>query len=261
MQAQVISVKHAADRREHIRTEFARVGVPFAFFDAVTPVDADVWRRRLGLERHHFGVLSPVEVACFLSQVALWQKMVDESIPYMAIFEDDVYLAGDAAAFLQDEAWRSLGVDIVKIETTRGALRLGAPCMQVMGRQISRLAERHMGMGGYILSLRGAESLLRLIHSQTRPMPGVDHLVFEQYLWQGELAVYQLHPAICIQECILHADRITMPGDLEGARQLRRSRSQFSDLSWARCLRVAGYVFWQAIEMVKSGRRAKVEFR
>ena len=58
--------------------------------------------------------LSQNELACLLSHVSLWQKAIDEKIPAIAIFEDDIHLSQDAELFLKDSNW--LSHDIVKIE-------------------------------------------------------------------------------------------------------------------------------------------------
>jgi glycosyl transferase family 25 len=53
-------------------------------------------------------------LACLLSHVSLWKKVVDKKIPAIAIFEDDIYLGENAELLLKDLSW--LSVDIVKIE-------------------------------------------------------------------------------------------------------------------------------------------------
>jgi glycosyl transferase family 25 len=60
--------------------------------------------------------LSPGELACFMSHVSIWQKMVDEQIPHLAIFEDDVYLGQNADYFLSSDTWIQSDWQIIKLE-------------------------------------------------------------------------------------------------------------------------------------------------
>lgn len=45
------------------------------------------------------------ELACFMSHTNIWQKMIDESRAYLAVFEDDVYLGEDAEILLNNMEW------------------------------------------------------------------------------------------------------------------------------------------------------------
>ncbi len=45
------------------------------------------------------------ELACFMSHVSIWQKMVDEQLPYVAIFEDDVFLGERAFEIFNSSSW------------------------------------------------------------------------------------------------------------------------------------------------------------
>jgi glycosyl transferase, family 25 len=87
----VISLKTATARREHIQKEFGKQNIDFEFFDALTPDLAKPLAEKMALQVHE-DFLTSGELACFMSHVSIWQKMVDEQIPHLAIFEDDVYL-------------------------------------------------------------------------------------------------------------------------------------------------------------------------
>ena len=100
----VISLKTATARREHIVQEFGKQNIGFEFFDALTPNLARPLAEQMQLNIHD-DFLSPGELACFMSHVSIWQKMVDEHIPHLAIFEDDVYLGKDAAELLNSAGW------------------------------------------------------------------------------------------------------------------------------------------------------------
>ena len=99
MKNTVISLTAAIDRREHIKTEFNKHNINFEFFDALTPSVAEAYAKKL-CTNFESSNLSGGELACMMSHVSIWQKMIDESIPYLAIFEDDVYLGEDAEYLL-----------------------------------------------------------------------------------------------------------------------------------------------------------------
>ncbi|MGO2231698.1 glycosyltransferase family 25 protein, partial [Psychrobacter sp.] len=86
----VISLQSATERREHINSEFGKHNVNFEFFDALTPDTAKDYALSLGLNLDSIS-LTLGELACMMSHVALWKKAIDNHIPYITIFEDDVY--------------------------------------------------------------------------------------------------------------------------------------------------------------------------
>ncbi|WP_211684871.1 glycosyltransferase family 25 protein, partial [Neisseria meningitidis] len=106
MQNHVISLASAAERRAHIADTFGARGIPFQFFDALMPSEAlEQAMAELvpGLSAHPY--LSSVEKACFMSHVVLWKQALDEGVPYVAVFEDDVLLGEGAEKFLDEDAW------------------------------------------------------------------------------------------------------------------------------------------------------------
>jgi len=194
----VISLKTATARREHIVQEFGKQNVGFEFFDALTPDLARPLAEKMQLNiQDEF--LSPGELACFMSHVSIWQKMVDEHIPHLAIFEDDVYLGKNADYFLQEEAWLQPDWHIVKLEAfSRKILHELKGVDLGKQRRLFKLKGRHVGAAGYILSLNAAQYLMALLRQAEIKEP-LDHLLFDpQYHTQG-MSLYQMKPALCIQ--------------------------------------------------------------
>ncbi|HFA7349592.1 TPA: glycosyltransferase family 25 protein, partial [Neisseria gonorrhoeae] len=97
MQNHVISLASAAERRAHIADTFGSRGIPFQFFDALMPserLERAMAELVPGLSAHPY--LSGVEKACFMSHAVLWEQALDEGLPYIAVFEDDVLLGEGA---------------------------------------------------------------------------------------------------------------------------------------------------------------------
>lgn len=96
----VISPQNATQRCEHIAQEFGKQNIDFEFFDAITVDLAKEIGARLKVDLSNNQHLVGREKACFLSHVCLFQKMLDENIDYLGIFEDDIYLGENAHLFL-----------------------------------------------------------------------------------------------------------------------------------------------------------------
>ena len=218
----VISLKTATVRREHIVQEFGKQNVGFEFFDALTPDLARPLAEKMQLNiQDEF--LSPGELACFMSHVSIWQKMVDEHIPHLAIFEDDVYLGKNADYFLQEEAWLQPDWHIVKLEAfSRKILHELKGVDLGKQRRLFKLKGRHVGAAGYILSLNAAQYLMALLRQAEIKEP-LDHLLFDpQYHTQG-MSLYQMKPALCIQSYLYEQAQENQFGSmLENERVERR---------------------------------------
>ena len=218
----VISLKTAAARREHIVREFGKQNVGFEFFDALTPDLARPLAEKMQLNiQDEF--LSPGELACFMSHVSIWQKMVDEHIPHLAIFEDDVYLGKNADYFLQEEAWLQPDWHIVKLEAFSRKIVHELKGIDLgKQRRLFKLKGRHVGAAGYILSLNAAQYLIALLRQAEIKEP-LDHLLFDpQYHTQG-MSLYQMKPALCIQSYLYEQAQENQFGSmLENERVERR---------------------------------------
>ncbi|MDI1224402.1 MULTISPECIES: glycosyltransferase family 25 protein [Acinetobacter] len=199
----VISLKSAKDRRAHILQQFDDKDIPFSFFDAIEPDSIVTQAEKINLTLCQSD-LSQNELACLLSHVSLWQKAIDEKIPAIAIFEDDIHLGQDAELFLKDSNW--LSYDIVKTEKAYAKVVLDLDKTKVFNNKnffLRRLRKAHLGAAGYILSYNGAIELVEYLKKQD-VFDHVDQMIFRKYISERKLGVYQLTPALCIQDYILN---------------------------------------------------------
>ena len=104
----------------------------------------------------------------------------------------------DQLTRLVEGDWLPEDADIVKFETTKRLVEVhGRRFYSSIGRHLGRLASRHMGAAGYIVTRRAAE---RLLESTERPPDAVDHALFRPEAWDAlELKVYQMDPAPIVQ--------------------------------------------------------------
>ncbi|MFB2538691.1 MULTISPECIES: glycosyltransferase family 25 protein [unclassified Acinetobacter] len=224
MKNYVISLATATERRRHIIQEFGQQGIDFEFFDAVTPTDTPSIGEQLGIDLQNNQRLSVGEKACFLSHVSLWQKMLDDDIEYMAIFEDDVYLGEKADKFLHDDTWLSdITFDIIKLETFFEKVALGKSIATSLDRKLRSLNSPHMGAGGYLISTTGASKLMGYLTtlSADKFVP-IDHIIFE--ILKKPLNIYQVVPALCVQSMFF--DKNQLPSSLEVYRQNNPKQNQ-----------------------------------
>lgn len=202
----VISLETAQQRREHITREFSDKGIAFEFFDAISPFNRmqDITKELIpALEENN--TLSNGEKGCLLSHLALWKRCIDEHLDYVAIFEDDVLLNDDIHLFLNNDEWLNNLLKenvIVKLETFFMPVELD--CKEVnkyANREISILRSIHYGTAGYIISRSASKYLLdTLYHKNKDELLAVDQIIFNQLLTNEVISIYQVNPALCLQE-------------------------------------------------------------
>ncbi|MRT36429.1 glycosyl transferase [Acinetobacter sp. RIT698] len=221
----VISLSTAQERREHIKNQFSTKNVDFDFFDALTPEPAAIFAQELGLNIDN-QILTKGEVACFMSHVYLWEKMIKENIPYMVIFEDDIYLGDNVSEFLLDSNWLDSEWHLIKLEEFTPRVALGKKNKVFngqTGRAVFQLNSKNLGTAGYILSQQAAVILINYIKSLDK-LIALDHLMFENVVKQKILTVNQLKPALCIQDVTLYStkDSVKFASHLYKERLTRR---------------------------------------
>ncbi len=218
----VISLPAATERRIHIQHQFSAQKIDFEFFDAVTPEPAQLFADQLDISIKNAD-LTKGEIACLMSHVCLWQKIVDECIPYAAIFEDDIFLANAANQYLCNSEWlKIIDVNIIKIEAFSNNAFMSMKSIKIGegGHHLKLLTGMHLGCAGYILSNNAASSMLGFARSYPIVI-AVDHIVFENYIKLGCYPVYQMNPAICMQSDILLPKNTGFTSSLEKERRLR----------------------------------------
>uniref|UniRef100_A5WE45 Glycosyl transferase, family 25 n=1 Tax=Psychrobacter sp. (strain PRwf-1) TaxID=349106 RepID=A5WE45_PSYWF len=216
----VISLSSATDRRQHIESEFAKHQVDYEFFDALTPDVATPYAKKLGLDVSSAN-LTPGEVACMMSHVALWEKIINEDLEYATIFEDDIYLGEDSSALLNRTDWIKPDWHIIKIEAFAKKTYLANKTHEVLAnkRHVTQLKGKNLGTAGYILSKQGAK--IYLDYLKRHALLPLDRVMFDDFVHQGAEPVQQLVPALCIQEMLLHKNNPALPSALLKERQDR----------------------------------------
>jgi len=185
----VINLDRSVDRLADVTAEFSRIGIPF---ERVAGIDAARGAPFTALP------LTGAEVCCFLSHRLCWQSIADGPDRYGAVFEDDVVFSHDAGPMLSDVSWIPRDADVVKLETFFVRVRIGSRDVSAQnGYSVRRLAGRHMGSCGYLISKDAAQKLLK---GTNRLKAAVDFALFNPTeMTTARNATYQLMPALCTQ--------------------------------------------------------------
>lgn len=225
----VISLKNNNEKRkDHIHEEFSKQNISFEFFDAITPNQNDSILLQNKLKISH--PLTNNEIACSLSHFMIWKKIVDENIPFAAIFEDDIYLGADANLFLMSKDWIDPEIDIIKLEKGwQRKIKTSLFASETIGnRRMYRLASNHYGTAGYIIFNKGARFLLNY-YSKIQITTPIDALIFGSLLSERNFNVQQLLPTLCVQDFILNNGHINFPSaiavmpDVQPDKKIKRS--------------------------------------
>jgi glycosyl transferase family 25 len=100
----VINLKRSSDRRESMATRLEEIGIDFEISPATD--GARISQSELAQYDEKYVIsqiarpLSRSEVGCYLSHTRLWQKIVEEDIPWAVVLEDDVDIHGDLTDIL-----------------------------------------------------------------------------------------------------------------------------------------------------------------
>lgn len=182
-----------SDRREAMQAQLDPLGIDWAFFEACTsppealPYDPSRARKAHGRE------LTPGELGCFASHVALWRLHLDQFADRtMVVLEDDLLLdpvffgnlAAADAAFAQYDYLRLYA-------KVPAGMRLEAG---FLNRHIARFSGRAYGTQAYMISPTGSRRFLASITSVVRPID--DEM--DRY-WAHRLPTRSVFPAPVIE--------------------------------------------------------------
>ena len=220
----VISLKDNKQRQEHIKKEFQ--GVNFSFFEAITPDNLDMVSEKY-LPNLKNVILSPVEKACFLSHISLMRKCIDENLPYITIFEDDIFLDNKGKFFLENEDWLKNNFNleekiIIKLETHLSEVELLPTNLFINNYRFDKIIGKNICMAGYLMTNSACVYFLEKVEifSKNLLMKPVDDILFEDLISDKKLKFYQINPAICVQDNNLNKEKYSLISSLEDNRRL-----------------------------------------
>lgn len=208
MKLLVINLAKDTDRLAAAREKFAELGLTFEHWPGVDGralSTAELQTFAASRPRDGKYVWSPGKIGCFLSHFSAWKYCAEGSDPYIAIFEDDLYLSPELPHFLSDTCWLPQDFDIIRMESPTNRVKAQKnENFQFRGRDILRLRSTAWCAGSYILSKQGAKKLLsvpeKFHHNPDRLM-----FCYEDSVIAKQLATYQVAPSLAIQDKYFHA--------------------------------------------------------
>jgi GR25 family glycosyltransferase involved in LPS biosynthesis len=147
--------------------------------------------------------LSRFELACLESHRLAWRQFLDGPEDHACFLEDDLHVWPSFGALTDSGSWVPSDAHSVKLDTYLQKVELGEKRVAIGERQIARLYSRHQSSAAYILTREGAVRYLELTAGASAP---ADYALFPNHPRRLGLRIYQLCPAIAIQDHLLHSD-------------------------------------------------------
>jgi glycosyl transferase, family 25 len=197
----IVSLERASHRRSAVALEFDALDLPFEFIEAVdgralTDEQAALyshWRALFEMGRG----LSQGVFGCSLSHLRLYERMVTEDIPVVAIFEDDIKPTPDLRVVL--ESIHELPSDWQVV--TLHSLFASADPQPIDDRlvagmhQVCTYRSGLFGTQGYIINLDAARRVLEVGYPVAFP---ADELLFRAQ--PARLVRYGIEPTVLVHD-------------------------------------------------------------
>jgi glycosyl transferase family 25 len=192
MKIYLINLDRNPERLAHMREQLNGVA-----FERISAVDGSkISPTTSGLSRF--------ELACLESHKLAWRQFLNGPEGCACFLEDDLHVWPSFAALTGSGSWIPPDAHSVKLDTYLQKVELGEKQVAVGNRQIARLYSRHQSSAAYILTREGAVRYLDLIASA--PLPA-DYALFPRHPRRLGLHIYQLCPAIAIQDHLLEPNQ------------------------------------------------------
>ena len=213
MKIYLINLDRDASRLGHMRGQLN--GVAFERISAVDGSSLPPTTR--GLTRF--------ELACLESHRIAWRQFLNGPGDCACIVEDDLHIWPGFAALTESASWIPRDAHSIKLDTYLQRVELGEKHVAVGNRRVARLYSRHQSSAAYVITREGAARYLDLTASASLP---ADYALFPNHPRRLGLRIYQLIPAIAIQDHLLEPNQggktfTTAMAATDGSAPLRRS--------------------------------------
>lgn len=192
MKIYLINLDRDAARLAHMRNQLNGVA-----FERISAIDgSNVPPTIKGLTRF--------ELACLESHRIAWRQFLNGPDGCACFLEDDLHIRPGLAPLTANGSWIPPDAHSVKLDTYLQKIELGRKRVAIGARQIARLYSRHQSSAAYILTREGAARYLDLTARASLP---ADYALFPNHSRRLGLRIYQLCPAIAIQDHLLEPDQ------------------------------------------------------
>lgn len=243
----VINMAANMTRMARVTADLGRQGIPFTRFEAVdgralsSETLARVYDPALNARRARHPLIGP-EIGCYLSHVALWQRIAAGDAPGGVILEDDFSAGDDLAAVLAALADDTGAWDIAKLFAARPDRATVARRPLVAGREIVVPYKVPNTTLGYAIRQETAARLAARAFPVSRPIDE-DH----KHFWELDLRV-----AMVVPPPLAFGDQSAETGTISGARRRARNLGRVAAVSqaWRSAryrLRYTANLHWQRL--------------
>ncbi|MFD1197601.1 glycosyltransferase family 25 protein [Brucella gallinifaecis] len=164
--------------------------------------------------------LTAGEIACSESHLSAYRQIIAGTDEYAVIMEDDLHLSNDVGNFLNSTDWIPEGAEIIKLETVDEPTLVSTDVINTKNnRKLCRLYYKHWGSGAYVISKSAAKTMLDKYCPGSIP---IDDYLFDPSV--TSFSLWQLQPAIAVQDVILMRNSGTDIGFLESEIELERKK-------------------------------------
>jgi glycosyl transferase family 25 len=161
----VINLDRRPDRMDAMTKMLNGLKIKFERVSAIDGRSFNVWQHTNSLKTvfyHDLRMPTAGTIACYLSHRQVWEEIVSRNLHQAIIFEDDVIPVNFDPAILDVDLGQT-GLDQLRLEewdrTDPGRIFTKPFSFPLLGRQA--MGTPSAGTGSYIVTLQGAEKLLR----------------------------------------------------------------------------------------------------
>ena len=160
----VVSLPDCVDRRASIRSSLDDLQIPFEFMDAVdgrneldSSHEFEIDRQRTEREGPR---MSDAEIACALSHIQVYRRIVQNDIDWALILEDDAIPTPDVRTFIENRHY--IDADLTQLHFNRTRVsRLGRKHLFGSCSSYVRTKFKSPSTAGYVISNRAARHILK----------------------------------------------------------------------------------------------------
>lgn len=233
----VINLKTSADRRTACAQQLARLGLTPTFVDAVdgrklSDEEISALVDEAGRLRRAPKPLSKGEVGCYLSHLAVLEKIVAEDIPQALVMEDDLLAGESLAAVLAAIAGKALPpYEMIKLGISEPQVKPFTPILPLAaGAELVRHHNVVNSNLAYIITRAGAERFLAYGRPIRYPVD-----VAMNRAWRHGLDILGVRPWPVLPNpafaSTIGDDRFDNPATPLGRQLQRRARKAYDSLA------------------------------
>ncbi|GAA0800542.1 glycosyltransferase family 25 protein [Psychrobacter piscatorii] len=201
MQVYVVSLKDSIDRQNSITTQCEKLDISPVFIDAVngknlSNSEVSQYCNQKKAKQLFGRELLLGEIGCALSHKKIYQKIVDENIPYAVILEDDAIFDRDFSIVVKNIMAAPLSWELILLGHYKSNLKgLKSPISLWHRHRITskfllgRLVDFGFGTHGYMITIEGAKKLIAALDVIYKP---IDHYTSNSNI----INVYGLSPTV-----------------------------------------------------------------